>query len=51
MTFGQVNVSRRKHGITMPVMNRAVSYLLQMKKKSVINMTTTHGAILLPAKK
>lgn len=40
-----------RHGITTPVMNREVQYLLQMKKKFVINTTMTHGAISPPVKK
>ena len=51
MTFGQVNVNQKKPGITMQAMNREAPYLLQMKIKSVINMTMMLGAILLPLKK
>ena len=51
MTSGLVNVNQRKHGITTPAMNREAPYLLQMKKKSVIDMTMTHGVISLPVKK
>jgi len=42
---------QKKYGITMQVMNREAPYLLQMKKKSVIDMTMTHGVISLPVKK
>mgnify|MGYP000714252974 CR=1 FL=1 len=45
MTSEQANVNLKRHGITTPAMNREVPYLLQMKKKSVINTTMTHGAI------
>jgi len=51
MTCGQAKVNQKKPGITMPAMNREAPYLLQMKIKSVINMTMTHGVTSLPAKK
>ncbi len=51
MTCGQAKVNQKKLGITMPAMNREASYLLQIKIKSVIDMTMTLGAISLPVKK
>ncbi|WP_270639115.1 hypothetical protein [Megamonas funiformis] len=44
-------MNQKKHGITMPATNREVPYLLQMKKKSVIDTTMTLGVISLPVKK
>ncbi len=51
MTCGQAKVNQKKHGITMPATNREAPYLLQMKKKSVIDTTMTLGVISLPVKK
>jgi len=51
MTCGQAKVNQKKHGITMQAMNKEAPYLLQMKKKYVIDMTMMLGVTSLPVKK